>query len=199
MHGEETKSEVPAKKGKGGIKFAAVTAILALVGGAITVFYISQRTRHVSTGNARVTADLITLRSTSPGFLERFTLYEGRSVREGEILGWIENGESFRSPVNGIVVDTNVTVGQHILPMEALATIADMSNMSGNVWEWVWDWWSAYPSVDETDPVGTVSGFHRVFRGGGWGDPPEHARSAIRNSFNPDVRIPDIGFRVVRP
>jgi len=129
--------EIPAKKGRGGIIFAAAIGLLAIIGGAVTIYHISQRARHVTTGNARVTADLITLRATSPGFLERFVLYEGREVREGEILGWIENGESFRSPVNGTVVDTNVTIGQHILPMEALATIADMSNIhiQANIYE----------------------------------------------------------------
>jgi len=125
-----------AKKGKGGIIFAVAIAVLAIIGGGITL-HVSRRTPHVTTGNARVTADLITLRATSPGLLERFTLYEGREVREGEILGWVENGESFRSPVNGVVVDTNVTVGQHVLPMEALATIADTSNIhiQANIYE----------------------------------------------------------------
>ena len=135
---DEAKDEIiaNAKKGKGGIIFAAAIAVLAIIGGGITL-HVSRRTPHVTTGNARVTADLITLRATSPGLLERFALYEGREVREGEILGWVENGESFRSPVNGVVVDTNVTVGQHVLPMEALATIADTSNIhiQANIYE----------------------------------------------------------------
>ena len=128
--------EAPAKKKSGRAMFAAVIALLALIGGGITVFML-QRTPHVSTGNARVTTDLITVMAMTPGKLERFTLYEGRPVHEGEILGWIQHGESFRSPVDGIVVNTNVTLGQYILPMTVLATIADTSNMhiQANIYE----------------------------------------------------------------
>jgi len=46
---------------------------------------------------------------------------------------------------------------------------------------------------------GAVSGGNRVLRGGSWNNPPENARSAIRNHNNPDNRNTNIGFRVVRP
>ncbi|MCL2232031.1 MAG: efflux RND transporter periplasmic adaptor subunit [Treponema sp.] len=131
----EEKPAVPAKK-KNSKMLAALTALLALIGAGIAIFML-QRTPHVSTGNARVTTDLITVMAMTPGILERFTLYEGRAVHEGEILGWIQHGESFRSPVDGIVVNTNVTPGQYILPMTVLATIADTSNIhiQANIYE----------------------------------------------------------------
>ncbi len=43
-----------------------------------------------------------------------------------------------------------------------------ISDMSGNVWEWCWDWYGAYTSVSQTNPVGASSGSSRVVRGGGW-------------------------------
>jgi len=128
-------TEAPAQK-KNNKMLAISIALLALIGIGITIFLLN-RTPHVTTGNARVTTDLITVMATVPGILERFAIYEGMAVREGDILGWMQHGESFRSPVDGIVVNTNVTQGQYILPMVVLATIADTSNIhiQANIYE----------------------------------------------------------------
>jgi len=71
-------------------------------------------------------------------------------------------------------------------------------DMSGNVYEWVWDWFGTYPSVAQTDPVGAPSGSIRVFRGGGWFNAPAIVRSAHRCGTNPAGRGDFISFRLVR-
>ena len=72
-------------------------------------------------------------------------------------------------------------------------------DMSGNVWEWVWDRFGTYPNTAQTDPTGAAAGDFRVFRGGGWANPPKNARSVLRSSTVPVHRSESSGFRVVRP
>lgn len=74
-------------------------------------------------------------------------------------------------------------------------------DMSGNVWEWVSDFYSKnyYSQGTNTDPTGPAKGDYRVSRGGGWGFSANRARAANRNSDSPDYRTADIGFRLVSP
>jgi len=70
-------------------------------------------------------------------------------------------------------------------------------DMSGNVYEWAWDWFGNY-NGDATDPVGLSSGSYRVLRGGIWSNYARYCRSADRNNFSPGYRFNYIGFRLLR-
>ena len=81
-----------------------------------------------------------------------------------------------------------------------LANELDLYDMSGNVFEWCWDWWTdTYPSGARTDYRGAASGTTRVVHGGTFlfGANP-YASIAYRNSSGPSVWYSIAGFRVVR-
>jgi len=71
-------------------------------------------------------------------------------------------------------------------------------DVSGNVREWCQDWYTAYPSSAQEDPVIDGAGTERVIRGGGWNYAPRVCRSAVRFWYKPDGKVSSIGFRVVR-
>jgi len=73
-------------------------------------------------------------------------------------------------------------------------------DMSGNVWEWVWDRWGPYPGT-VTDPLGGTGG-HRRFRGGPWASDAWECRGANFDGGNPDSQEEGsrdgLGFRPAR-
>ena len=72
-------------------------------------------------------------------------------------------------------------------------------DLSGNVWEWVWDSYQAnYEALPSTDPIGPSTGVSRVIRGGSWLGIAAYARVAMRFSFAPSLHDYRVGIRIVR-
>ncbi|MCK9203047.1 MAG: SUMF1/EgtB/PvdO family nonheme iron enzyme [Bacteroidales bacterium] len=73
-------------------------------------------------------------------------------------------------------------------------------DMSGNVFEWCNDWFSAtyYYPKSTFDPQGPDKGNHRVIRGGGYKNRSGELKITFRKGLKPDDKYPDVGFRIVR-
>jgi len=79
------------------------------------------------------------------------------------------------------------------------ANALDIYDMSGNVWEWTWDWNVAYPGGTQvSDYAGPTTGTIRVIRGGSFNNPATDLRGAVRFSNVPWGADSSIGFRPVR-
>ncbi len=71
-------------------------------------------------------------------------------------------------------------------------------DMSGNVFEWVWNWYSQYSYRMRDVYSGAETGTDKVIRGGSWYHNSHEMRVTNRNFAKPFSKTNYIGFRVVR-
>ena len=70
-------------------------------------------------------------------------------------------------------------------------------DMTGNVTEWVADWYDSdyYSLSPARNPTGPKTGDYRVLRGGAWNYNQDLVRSALRSDGSPDTHNNNVGFR----
>jgi formylglycine-generating enzyme len=90
-------------------------------------------------------------------------LYAGGDDIE-EVAWYIENGDNKTHPVG-----------------TKKANELGLFDMSGNVIEWCWDWYSDFTAAAQVDPRGPAKGEYKLFRGGNWLSIATHVRPTRRD------------------
>ena len=70
-------------------------------------------------------------------------------------------------------------------------------DMSGNAFEWCFDWFAPYSNQSQTNPKGVAMGEHHILRGGSW----KHSSNGCRVSFRSRIETKHLnkcGFRIVK-
>lgn len=113
-----------------------ITIVVAL--GGIAFYYWYENTYYVSTDDARVSADLVSVTPQVSGKLLELNVEEGDTVTKNEILGRQDmNGlpdtsveqALMRSPIDGIVVKKQGTVGELLSAGQSVITLIDPNKL----------------------------------------------------------------------
>ena len=114
----------------------------------------------------------------------------------GRTYPWGENIDCNKANYKSTCAGDTMQVGHY----PDAVSFYGVYDMSGNVWEWVNDWYdeSYYQSSPSLNPLGANIGTSRVLRGGSWYNSSHNTRSTVRGRDNPSTANSFIGFRCAR-
>lgn len=115
----------------------------------------------------------------SPEIIDR-PLYSGGE--DPEPLGWF---------------NTNSGKSSHPVKSKSPNELG-LYDMSGNLWEWCWDYFGEYPQEPVSNPPGASESTRRVLRGGAWFTPAHLLRVTNRYWNAPSFQANSVGFRLAR-
>lgn len=115
-----------------------------------------------------------------------------RGADDKRTYPWGEGIDCNKANYNSSCVGDTSKVGSY----ESGKSPYEIYDMTGNVWEWVSDWYNAYPgnTISDSD-YGTK---YRVLRGGSWNVVGDDARASNRGGDYPAYTYDVVGFRCSR-
>jgi len=130
----------------------------------------------------------------------------GPSPARGGGVGAYPWGDDF-DPANANTAETGIGDTSAVGCFPGGASPYVILDMSGNVWEWTRSLWGknwgkpeyGYPYQPGADRENLQAprDMLRVLRGGSFDNDRSHVRCASRYRFNPNLRLVDLGFRLV--
>jgi eukaryotic-like serine/threonine-protein kinase len=119
---------------------------------------------------------------------------DGRTYPWGE---GIDCGRANYYRQEGTVFSACVGDTAEVGSFEAGSSPYGVHDMTGNIWEWVADWYaeSYYVVSPGSNPTGPEEAREKVVRGGAWFFSDYSSRAANRYWFDPAVAYDNIGFR----
>ena len=115
-----------------------IIAVMLLAFASIGVYYWYKNAYYVSTEDAKVMGDIVSVSPQITGKLLEINVEEGDAVVKDQILGrqGISNAQEnnidqsvFRAPINGIIIKKQGTVGEVISPGQTIAMMIDPNKL----------------------------------------------------------------------
>lgn len=122
-------TEKPKKSRSGAGPIIALALLVVVIGALAGGWFLLKDINTLTTDNVKVTADLSAIAPTGAGKLRRLMVQKGSIVAKDQIIAVVENTGYLKSPVNGEVVECDVTQGQMVGPSTVIAVVADTSDI----------------------------------------------------------------------
>ncbi len=106
-----------------------VLSVLIMASVCYGMYYYVDANLYFKTNNAKVTVKNYAISPATQGRLVKYTVSEGSAVKENEIIGRVENGSYLKSPVDGEVLKSNVTLNQMVSPATTVCVIGETGNI----------------------------------------------------------------------
>lgn len=139
------------KKNKRSIVVVCVLILALLGGGMIAYYYYYEAVNFVTTDNAQITTDMVTVTPEITGKLVEWNVRESDRVEAGQVIGCqdlestltssamapqslgstagvMSSKVEIKAPIKGEVIQSNAVTGELVSPGTSLAVIADTDN-----------------------------------------------------------------------
>ena len=158
-------------------------------------------------GTSGLYMDINGIRYFDDGFIFKLNAATGKQYRLPTEAEWEyaarggNKSKGFKYSGSNTVGDVAWTIGSGSTKPVGTKAANELGiyDMSGNVYEWCWDWYGSYDNTVINDPVGASSGSSRVLRGGNWDDNASSVRSVHRGNYYPNGRSNGFGLRLSLP